>query len=62
MTGSELIACSKALKEFEDKNPKIDLSYYEVLIKHRPGSFEVVFVPNQVPVTELESYGDSALN
>jgi hypothetical protein len=49
MTGSELIACSKALKEFTNKNPGIDLSHYEVLIKDNPGSFEVVFVPNQVP-------------
>ena|SRR5438105_11900650 len=49
LTGSELIACSKGLKEFTDKNPGIDLSHYEVLIKHSPGSFEVVFVPNQVP-------------
>ena len=46
MTGSELIACSKALNEFTDKNPEIDLSQ-KVLVKHDSGSFEVIFVPNQ---------------
>jgi hypothetical protein len=48
MTGSELIAASEALKEFTDQYPGMDLSHYEVLIKHSLGSFEVVFVPNQV--------------
>jgi hypothetical protein len=49
MTGSELVACSKALKEFSAKNPGIEPSNYEVLIKDSSDSFEIVFVPNQVP-------------
>ncbi len=49
LTGKQLMACFAALERFREEEIGSDIAYYTVHVRETSDTFEVVFVPDQVP-------------
>jgi hypothetical protein len=54
MTGPEVEASSVALAAFKRDESKADLENYRVSVREHPKEFEVIFIPNQPPLSDSE--------
>jgi hypothetical protein len=49
IAGPQLVACSSALKRFNEEYPNSDLANFQVAIRDDLVAYEIIFVPNQPP-------------